>query len=72
MSDVDSSAVSPLTLPQNRYPTGWFQVAWSDDVAVGDVKLVHYFGEDIVLWRGESGQATPSTPTASTSAATSA
>jgi phenylpropionate dioxygenase-like ring-hydroxylating dioxygenase large terminal subunit len=32
-------------------------VAWSDDLAVGDVKLLHYFGEDIVLWRGESGRA---------------
>jgi phenylpropionate dioxygenase-like ring-hydroxylating dioxygenase large terminal subunit len=47
--------VSPLALPGNRYPTGWFQVGWSDDVAAGDVVLLHYFGRDLVVWRGESG-----------------
>ena len=47
---------SPVTVPGSRYPTGWFQVGWSDDVSAGALKLVHYFGRDIVLWRGESGQ----------------
>lgn len=32
--------------------TGWFQVAWSADVAVGDVKAARYFGTDLVLYRG--------------------
>ena len=36
-------------------PTGWFQVAWSDEIAVGDVHKVHYFGRDMVAWRAQSG-----------------
>jgi phenylpropionate dioxygenase-like ring-hydroxylating dioxygenase large terminal subunit len=48
------AAVSPLALPGSRYPTGWFMVAWSDEIGPGEVKLVEYFGEEIVLWRGES------------------
>ena len=48
--DATTEAVaSPITVPGSRYPTGWFQVGWSDDIAVGAVKLVHYFGRDIVL-----------------------
>jgi phenylpropionate dioxygenase-like ring-hydroxylating dioxygenase large terminal subunit len=49
------AVVSPITVPGSRYPTGWFQVGWSDEVAVGELKLVRYFGRDIVLWRGQSG-----------------
>ena len=55
MSDFEAGAVSPLALPQNRYPTGWFQVAWSDELRTGEVRLLHNFGQDIVIWRGESG-----------------
>src|SRR6476661_3885813 len=47
--------VSPIALPGNRYPTGWFQVSWSDAIGIGETKHIHYFGRDIVLWRGESG-----------------
>lgn len=39
-------------------PTGWFQVAWSDDVAVGQVHRMHYFGRDMVAWRSQSGRLT--------------
>ena len=38
-------------------PFGWFFVAYSDELAVGDVKPLHYFGRDLVLFRNESGQA---------------
>ena len=48
--------ITPLSMPGSRYPTGWFQVAWSDDLQPGDVKLVKYFGTQIVLWRGETGE----------------
>lgn len=51
-----SSVASPLILPGNRYPTGWFQIGWSDDIAPGEVRTVHYFDQDIVLWRSESGE----------------
>jgi phenylpropionate dioxygenase-like ring-hydroxylating dioxygenase large terminal subunit len=31
-------------------------VAWSDEIPDATVELVHYFGQDIVLWRGTSGR----------------
>jgi nitrite reductase/ring-hydroxylating ferredoxin subunit len=36
-------------------PTGWFQVAWSADVAIADVLPVHYFGRDLVVFRELGG-----------------
>jgi nitrite reductase/ring-hydroxylating ferredoxin subunit/putative sterol carrier protein len=41
--------------PFTSYPRGWYVVAISADVAPGEVKIVRYFGRDIVLFRGESG-----------------
>ena len=38
-------------------PYGWFFVAYSDELAVGDVRPVHYFGRDQVLFRTETGEA---------------
>jgi phenylpropionate dioxygenase-like ring-hydroxylating dioxygenase large terminal subunit len=45
-----------LGLPSYRYPTGWFVVAFSHQIAPGEVKPLHYFGQDLVAWRSESGQ----------------
>ena len=39
-------------------PTGWFQVAWSDEIAPGQVHRMHYFGRDMVAWRARSGRVT--------------
>ena len=39
-------------------PTGWFQVAWSDEIGVGDVHRMTYFDNDMVAWRAESGAVT--------------
>ena len=36
-------------------PYGWFFVHYSDELAVGDVKTLRYFGEDLVLFRNEAG-----------------
>lgn len=44
--------------PLSMKPTGWFQVAWSDEIAVGDVRTMKYFGQEMVAWRAESGQLT--------------
>ncbi|MGN0065414.1 MAG: Rieske 2Fe-2S domain-containing protein [Nocardioides sp.] len=44
--------------PLSMRPTGWFQVAWSDEVPVGTVRPMTYFGRDLVAWRGHSGQVT--------------
>lgn len=41
--------------PFPSFPRGWYVVAFSADVAPGAVKTVHYFDEDIVLYRTEGG-----------------
>jgi phenylpropionate dioxygenase-like ring-hydroxylating dioxygenase large terminal subunit len=38
-------------------PTGWFQVAWSADLKIGEVQALHYFGRDLVAYRALDGQA---------------
>ncbi len=43
--------------PFHPYPTGWFVVAFSDELAPKDVRPLKYFGQDLVLFRTESGQA---------------
>ena len=44
------------TLPSMQ-PTGWFQVMWAADLKVGDVLPLHYFGRDLVCFRGIDGHA---------------
>lgn len=36
-------------------PFGWFAVALSDEIARGDIRTMHYFGSEFVIWRGEDG-----------------
>ncbi|WP_428343133.1 Rieske 2Fe-2S domain-containing protein [Mycobacterium sp.] len=43
--------------PFSNYPKGWFQVAYSRDVAEQEVISLHYFGRQLVCYRGESGSA---------------
>jgi phenylpropionate dioxygenase-like ring-hydroxylating dioxygenase large terminal subunit len=35
--------------------SGWFQIAWSDELRPGDVLAKHYFGTDLVVYRGLDG-----------------
>ncbi len=42
------------TVP-SMLPTGWFQVAWSADIAVAEVVAMHYFGRDLVAFRQLDG-----------------
>jgi len=44
--------------PLSMKPTGWFQVAWSGELAVGAVHTMKYFDQELVAWRAESGQVT--------------
>ncbi len=37
-------------------PFGWFVVSYSDELAAGTSKPVRYFGQDLVLFRTESGK----------------
>jgi len=43
--------------PFPPYPNGWFRVAYSDDLAPGDVRPLHFLGRDLVLFRDEEGSA---------------
>lgn len=53
MSEVQSSADRGYSaLP---IPFGWFAVAMSSDIAVGEVKTLRYFATEFVMWRGEDG-----------------
>jgi phenylpropionate dioxygenase-like ring-hydroxylating dioxygenase large terminal subunit len=38
-------------------PNGWFAVAWSRELHEGDVRPLHYFGQDLVLFRTRGGEA---------------
>lgn len=38
-------------------PFGWYMLDYSADLAVGQVKALRYFGQEIVLFRGEDGVA---------------
>jgi nitrite reductase/ring-hydroxylating ferredoxin subunit len=44
--------------PLSMKPTGWFQVAWSDEIEVGSVAIMQYFGQELIAWRAASGQLT--------------
>jgi 3-ketosteroid 9alpha-monooxygenase subunit A len=37
--------------------TGWFMVGWSPEFPLGEVRPLHYFGEDLVGYRDESDMA---------------
>ena len=43
--------------PFTPYPTGWFRLAYSDALATGEVKALHRFGRELVLFRTEEGRA---------------
>ncbi len=43
--------------PFAAYPSGWFRVAYADEVAAGEVKSLAYFGTKLVLFRSEEGEA---------------
>jgi nitrite reductase/ring-hydroxylating ferredoxin subunit len=39
------------------FPNGWYAVAWSKDLGVGDVKRIRYFDNEMVLFRTRAGHA---------------
>ncbi|WP_067563012.1 Rieske 2Fe-2S domain-containing protein [Nocardia acidivorans] len=44
--------------PLSMKPTGWFQVAWSTEIGVGEVLRMTYFDRELVAWRAHSGALT--------------
>ena len=51
-----SPQTQPPRYPFPPYPTGWFQVAYSDEIKPGEVKPLVYFGKQLVTFRTESGR----------------
>ncbi len=43
-------------------PFGWFCIGYSDELAVGEVRTVHYFNREMVLFRAEDGSVGLSDP----------
>ena len=43
--------------PFTSTPDGWYHVAASEEVEAGQVRSLHFFGRDLVLFRTESGKA---------------
>ena len=50
-----NSSMNGSTFPP--VPNGWFAVAWSKDLAAGEVQRVHYFDQELVLFRTRAGEA---------------
>jgi 3-ketosteroid 9alpha-monooxygenase subunit A len=45
-----------MKVPFTWKVTGWWQIGWSHEFAVGEVRPLRYFDEDLVAWRGEGGE----------------
>ena len=65
LSTVDDAKIDPserefgpsgISLSTYRFPTGWFIVGFASDLAPGQVKRAHYFGEELVIFRTEVGK----------------
>src|SRR5882757_4712382 len=54
---VDGSSEWGTRYPFHPYPTGWFMVGFSEEVAPKGVKPLRYFARDLVLFRTEEGKA---------------
>ena len=56
---VDFSTAHPevYRFPFPAYPNGWFPVALSHEIDVGTVTAVHRLGQDMVVYRAQSGEA---------------
>ena len=52
MATTPSSDRGYASLP---IPFGWFAVAMSSEIASGEIKTLHYFGTEFVMWRGQDG-----------------
>lgn len=49
-------AIKAIEHTELPIPNGWFAVDWSHDLIEGQVKSVHAFGQDLVLFRTRSGE----------------
>lgn len=47
--------LTSVRFPMTPYPNGWYKVAFSDELKAGDVKPLHCFGQELVLFRTSDG-----------------
>jgi 3-ketosteroid 9alpha-monooxygenase subunit A len=45
-----------VQVPFSWKPTGWFMIGWSAEFPAGEVRPLQYFGEDLVAYRGDTGE----------------
>jgi 3-ketosteroid 9alpha-monooxygenase subunit A len=45
-----------MEVPFTWNVTGWFMIGWTAEFPAGEVRPLRYFGEDLVAYRGESGE----------------
>jgi len=43
--------------PFDVFPRGWFRACYADELEAGQVQRLHRFGRELVLFRGEDGEA---------------
>lgn len=53
VSGASGRAVQRESLP---IPNGWYAVARGAEIAAGDLERVHYFGQELVVFRTEAGE----------------
>ena len=57
MAEVENrGSIEERNLDGLPLPFGWFVVSYADDIAVGEVKPLHYFDQKLAMWRGQDGQ----------------
>ena len=56
MREATSKAPESERYPFTPYARGWFRVAYTDQLAPGELKKLHLFGRELVLFRTESGK----------------
>jgi phenylpropionate dioxygenase-like ring-hydroxylating dioxygenase large terminal subunit len=49
--------MSSKTSPAREFGTGWYHALYTGELSQGEVKPLKYFGQDLVAFRGESGEA---------------
>ncbi len=45
-----------MEVPFTWKPTGWFMIGWGAEFPVGEVRPIHYFGEELVAYRTDDGE----------------
>lgn len=57
VADVENrGSLEERNLDDLPLPFGWFVVAYTDEIGVGEVKPLHYFDQKLAMWRGQDGQ----------------